>query len=54
MEGRNGEKVIFKKEKNGFYLSETGDECNKNSELAKLEQQTSDRKNSGLSEPNSE
>ena len=32
----------------------TGDECNKNSELAKLEQQASDRKNSGLSEPNSE
>ena len=34
--------------------TETGDECNKNSELAKLEQQTSDRQNSGLSEPNSE
>ena len=61
MEGRNGEKVIFKKKKNGFIYrgqltgeTETGDECNKNSELAKLEQQTSDRKNSGLSEPNSE
>lgn len=34
--------------------TETGDECNKNSELAKLEQQTSDRQNCGLSEPNSE
>lgn len=34
--------------------TETGDECNKNNELAKLEQQTSDRQNSGLSEPNSE
>ena len=53
--------MIFKKEKNGFIYrgqqtgeTETGDECNKNSELAKLEQQTSDRQNSGLSEPNSE
>ena len=60
MERRNGEKVNKRTKKNG-YLSgtadcetETGDECNKNSELAKLEQQTSDRQNSGLSEPNSE
>lgn len=61
MEGRNGEKVNKRTKKNGFIYrgqqtreTETGDECNKNSELAKLEQQTSDRKNSGLSEPNSE
>ena len=42
------------KRKQGTSETETGDECNKNSELAKLEQQTSDRQNSGLSEPNSE
>lgn len=61
MEGRNGEKVNKRTKKNGFIYrkqqtseTRTGDECNKNSELAKLEQQTSDRKNSGLSEPNSE
>ena len=61
MERRNGEKVNKRTKKNGFIYrgqqtgeTETGDECNKNSELAKLEQQTSDRKNSGLSEPNSE
>ncbi|MBW0021303.1 hypothetical protein V7T09_06840 [Segatella copri] len=61
MEGKNGEKVNKRTKKNGFIYrkqqtgeTETGDECNKNSELAKLEQQTSDRKNSGLSEPNSE
>ena len=61
MEGRNGEKVNKRTKKNGFIYrkqqtseTETGDECNKNSELAKLEQQTSDRQNSGLSEPNSE
>ncbi len=61
MEERNGEKVNKRTKKNGFIYrkqqtgeTETGDECNKNSELAKLEQQTSDRKNSGLSEPNSE
>ena len=54
MEGRNGEKVNKRTKKNGFIYreqltseTETGDECNKNSELAKLEQQTSDRKNSG-------
>lgn len=61
MERRNGEKVnkrtkkmffIYRKQQTGE--TETGDECNKNSELAKLEQQTSDRQNSGLSEPNSE
>lgn len=44
--------VIYREQQTGE--TETGDECNKNSELAKLEQQTSDRKNSGLSEPNSE
>lgn len=44
--------VIYREQQTGG--TETGDECNKNSELAKLEQQTSDRKNSGLSEPNSE
>lgn len=61
MEGRNGEKVNKRTKKNGFIDREqqtsetrTGDECNKNSELAKLEQQTSNRQNSGLSEPNSE
>ena len=61
MEGRNGEKVNKGTKKNGFIYreqqtgeTETRDECNKNSELAKLEQQTSDRQNSGLSEPNSE
>lgn len=61
MERRNGEKVNKRTKKNGFIYrkqqtgeTETGDECNKNSELAKQEQQTSDRKNSGLSEPNSE
>lgn len=60
MERRNGEKVNKRTKKNGFIYqeqqtgeTETGDECNKNSELAKLEQQTSDRQNSGLSEPNS-
>lgn len=61
MEGRNGEKVNKRTKKYGFIYreqqtgeTETGDECNKNSELAKLQQQTSDRQNSGLSEPNSE
>ena len=61
MERRNGEKVNKRTKKNGFIYreqltgeTETGDECNKNSELAKLEQQTSDRQNSGLSKPNSE
>ena len=61
MEGKNGEKVNTRTKKNGFIYrkqqtgeTETGDECNKNSELAKLEQQTSDRQNSELSEPNSE
>ena len=61
MERRNGGKVNKRTKKNGFIYrgqqtgeTETGDECNKNSELAKLEQQTSDRQNSGLSEPNSE
>ena len=61
MERRNGEKVNKRTKKKGFIYreqqtgeTETGDECNKNSELAKLEQQTSDRQNSGLSEPNSE
>lgn len=60
MEGRNGEKVNKRTKKMVIYReqqtgeTETGDECNKNSELAKLEQQTSDRQNSGLSEPNSE
>ena len=44
--------VIYREQQTGE--TETGDECNKNSELAKLEQQTSDRQNSGLSEPNSE
>ena len=43
--------VIYREQQTGG--TETGDECNKNSELAKLEQQTSDRQNSGLSEPNS-
>ena len=47
---KNG--FIYRKQQTGE--TETGDECNKNSELAKLEQQTSDRQNSGLSEPNSE
>jgi hypothetical protein len=60
MERRNGEKVNKRTKKMVIYReqqtgeTETGDECNKNSELAKLEQQTSDRQNSGLSEPNSE
>lgn len=60
MERRNGEKVNKRTKKMVIYWeqqtgeTETGDECNKNSELAKLEQQTSDRQNSGLSEPNSE
>ena len=60
MERRNGGKVNKRTKKMVIYWeqqtgeTETGDECNKNSELAKLEQQTSDRKNSGLSEPNSE
>ena len=47
MEGRNGEKVNKRTKKNGFIYreqqtgeTETGDECNKNSELAKLEQLT--------------
>jgi hypothetical protein len=44
--------VIYREQRTSE--TETGDECNKNSELAKLEQQTSDRQNSGLSEPNSE
>lgn len=44
--------VIYREQQTGE--TRTGDECNKNSELAKLEQQTSDRQNSGLSEPNSE
>lgn len=44
--------VIYREQQTGG--TETGDECNKNSELAELEQQTSDRKNCGLSEPNSE
>lgn len=46
--------MVFIYRKQQTRETETGDECNKNSELAKLEQQTSDRKNSGLSEPNSE
>lgn len=60
MERRNGEKVNKRTKKMVIYREQqtgetrTGDECNKNSELAKLEQQTSDRQNSGLSEPNSE
>lgn len=60
MERRNGEKVNKRTKKMVIYReqqtseTETGDECNKNSELAKLEQQTSDRQNSGLPEPNSE
>lgn len=61
MEGRNGEKVNKRTKKNGFIYrgqltseTRTADWRNKNSRLAKLEQQTSDRQNSGLSEPNSE
>jgi len=46
MEGRNGEKVIFKKKKMVLFIG--------NSRLAKRKQQTSDRQNSGLSKPNSE
>jgi hypothetical protein len=46
MEGRNGEKVNKRTKKMVLFIG--------NSRLAKLEQQTSDRQNSGLSEPNSE
>ena len=46
MEGRNGEKVNKRTKKMVLFIG--------NSRLAKRKQQTSDRQNSGLSEPNSE